>query len=256
MKRIGLFLVMSLVLMQCGDSTATLDYELELTENRAWPTANLTELDASTINGGIAVLGTQDTLITVVITKRCNGEDSTDAASYMNNIVITENISGSMLSLDADMPDDSARGYLCDFDFTAPPDIILDLVTVNGGISVIDMTGGLDVLITNGAISTTNLEGSINGTTTNGSIDCDMALLGTSDEAVLTTTNGSVTLSLPSDVSASFDAETTNGTVTVTGFTTVNYTINETDHKAGTIGAGDAMITISVTNGDVTIEAR
>lgn len=256
MKKISLFILMIAVLATCGSDDAELDYELELTENRSWSAVNLTELDATTVNGGINVLGTQDTLITVVIAKRCMGEDSADAASYINNIVITENISGGMLSLEADMPDDTARNYVCDFDFTAPPDIYLDLATVNGGVSVVDMVGGLDILVTNGSISTTNLEGSIDGTTTNGTIDCDMALLGTSDSAVLRTTNGAVTLSLPANVSASFDAETTNGDVTVTGFTTINYTINETNHKAGTIGAGDAAITIDVTNGDITIEAR
>jgi len=256
MKRIFPFLIMIIMLLSCGDSTTSFDYELELTENRSWSATSLTQLDALTINGGINVLGTQDTLITVVITKKCMGEDSADAASYINNIVITENISGSMLSLDADMPADTARNYVCDFDFTAPPGIYLDLVTLNGGVSVIDMVGGLDVQITNGAITTTNLEGSIDGTTTNGAINCDMALLGTSDSAVLRTTNGAVTLSLPSNVSASFDAETTNGNVAVTGFSAVNYTINETNHKAGTIGTGDATITIDVTNGDITIEAR
>jgi len=36
----------------------------------------------------------------------------------------------------------------------------------------------------------------------------------------------------------------------------VNYTTNESNHKAGTIGAGDATINISVVNGNITIRAR
>jgi len=257
MKKIGLFLIISLSVMSCGDSDSeNLDYELQLTENRSWPAANLTQLEATTVNGYITVMALQDTLVTVEITKECLGEDSTDAAAHISNIVISENINGGMLILEADMPGDDDRNYEADFDFSAPEDIYLDLVTVNGAVSVIDMVGGLDILITNGAITTQNLEGSIDGTTTNGAIDCDMALLGSSDSAVLTTTNGAVTLSLPANVSASFDAETTNGTVTVTGFTAVNYSVNETEHKAGTIGGGDATITIEVTNGDITIQAR
>lgn len=254
MKKICPFVLMLLMLMSCGNDE--FDYELELTENRTWSATNLTQLDATTINGSITVLGSQDTLITVVIAKKCLGKDSTDAAAYINNITITENINGGMLTLEADMPSNNDRNYVADFDFSAPEDIYLDLTTLNGAVSVIDMVGGLDIMITNGAIATQNFEGSIDATTTNGAIDCDIALLDASDSAVLTTANGEVDIFIPSDVSASFDAETTNGNVTVTGFTAVNYTINETNHKAGTIGAGDATITITVTNGNITIQAR
>ena len=45
--------------------------------------------------------------------------------------------------------------------------------------------------------------------------------------------------------------------VVVTGFTSaITYTINQTNHKAGTIGFGGGLIDITVTNGDATIMAR
>ena len=82
--------------------------------------------------------------------------------------------------------------------------------------------------------------------------------LGANESVLLVATNGDVTLTLPSDVSADFDASTTNGVVTVSGFSSVVYTIDQANHKAGTIGsgAGNAAIDIGVVNGDITIQAR
>lgn len=154
------------------------------------------------------------------------------------------------------MPDDDKRDYRADFDMSARQSIHVNLATVNGTIVVENMIAGANIGVTNGSITTDNLRGSINGAIVNGEIDCDMDLLAATESALLAATNGNVTLSLPSDVSAQFDATTVNGTVTVSGFPSVSYTINESNHKAGTIGTGDATITISDVNGNISIRAR
>jgi len=67
-----------------------------------------------------------------------------------------------------------------------------------------------------------------------------------------------VTLLLPADVSCTFDASTSNGEVTVvaSGFGSVNYTLSERTHKAGTIGSGASTVNIETSNASVTIRAR
>ena len=254
-RKISWLLLVVIVVIGCASKS--LDYELEITETRIWSAQGITQINAATENGDITMSATQDTLISADITRSCLGDDSTDAAEHIENIEIIDSISGAVLTLEADMPeDDDERDYRADFDMSARQSIHINLVTVNGTILVEDMIAGANIAATNGSITTNNLRGSINGAIVNGEIDCDMALLAATESALLAATNGNITLSLPSDVSAKFDATTVNGTVTVLGFLSVHYTINESNHKAGTIGAGDATINISNVNGDITIHAR
>lgn len=252
-----LYLLFFTALLVIGGGCKSMDYELKEPETRTWPANGITQINALTENGDITLSAIQDTMITAEITKRCMGEDSTDAAAHIDNIEISDSTSGGQLTLEADMPDDDdERNYRADFDMSAPQSIHINLATVNGTILIEDMIAGANIAVTNGSITTNNLQGGINGAIVDGAIDCDMALLAANESALLAATNGDITLFLPSDVSAEFDAETVNGTVTVEGFPSVNYTIDESNHRAGTIGAGDAKIYISVVNGDITIRAR
>lgn len=256
----GLFTLLCaiLILSTCTSEDDTHDYELQRTETRTWPSSGINQINAVTINGEIIVSATTDTLITAIITRACTGSDSLDAEEHIDDIVITDNVLGGELTLEADMPDTSDRDYRADFDFMAPADKYLDIITVNGDVSLYDMTAGASVLITNGGITTENMHGSFEGMITNGAIHCDMEELGANEAILLTTTNGMVTLLLPADVRAEFDASTTNGEITISGFNTVSYTINEINHKTGTLGVGstNATINITVVNGDIDIQAR
>ncbi len=253
------FFCVAMVTVVCTteENGGAYDYHMVRTETRAWLEANIFQINATTENGSIDFTAVQDTLITADITRRCSGTDSVDAEDHIDDIVVTDNVQEGQLFLQADMPDDTARNYSASFDISTPASKYLNIMSVNGDITIQDMTGGAIVRLTNGGIATGNLRGGFDAVSVNGTINCDMAELAANESALLTTTNGDVNLLLPADVSATFDASTVNGEVVVTGFTSpVTYTINQTNHKAGTIGAGDATIEITVTNGDATIMAR
>lgn len=273
-KRFILFFLVTILVAGCVKTAKSYDYKLELTETRTWSAAGISRIAATTMNGAISVSATQDTIITAEITRVCYGLDSIDAENHIDNVVVTDNISGGQLTLEAEMPSEHKRSYSASFDISTPESCYLVLTTINGTVSVTSMIAGADVTTTNGALSLSNTSGMMELETTNGAvtvqnhsgsvdidaengqIDCDLILLDTGESVELETANGNVMLSLPSDVSATFDALTTNGEVTVTGFALVNYSINEPTHKAGTIGSGDAIITIVTTNGNLTIRAR
>jgi DUF4097 and DUF4098 domain-containing protein YvlB len=258
-KRLFVLCCAIMVIAVCTTETPEYDYELERTETRTWPATGINQINAATVNGEIAVAATLDTLITADITRSCRGEDSLDAEDHIDSVVVTDNIAAGQLNLAADMPDnDPDRNYRADFDMTAPASIFLDLATVNGEVLIQNMTAGARVRITNGGVTTENLRGGIDVATVNGAMHCDMEELAANELAVLATTNGEVTLLVPSDVVAEFDALTTNGQVTISGFSSVTYTTNQMNHKAGTIGSGggSATIDIIVVNGDITIQAR
>ncbi|KPK62779.1 hypothetical protein AMJ83_09865 [candidate division WOR_3 bacterium SM23_42] len=256
-KYLIMFFCVAMIATVCTqENGGAFDYNMVRTETRTWHTSEVTQIHATTVNGDMAVAALQDTLVTAEITRSCTGADSADAEAHIANIAISESINEGQLNLEADMPDDAARDYQADFDITSPQSKYVNLTTVNGDVTVNDMIDGARVVITNGGIATANLRGGFDGVIVNGTINCDMEALELGESALLVTTNGAVNLKLPADVSANFNAATTNGEVVVTGFASVTYTIDEENHKAGTIGGGGAVIDIGVVNGDITIMAR
>lgn len=254
-KLFGAILVI-ISLIACGNDHADYTYELTKKETYTWAGVGITSLDASTVNGDVAVTARQDAAITLDVTKECLGEDSTDAEEHITNIEINTDVNGSELIVDADMPGDDDRNYSASLDFLTPNSLYLDLLTTNGSITIRNMLGGARIRSTNGGLMLDNFEGSIDGETVNGSIECDMNDLAVNESLSFLTANGNATISLPLTVTASFDLENTNGDIDITGFANVNYSLNEVHHKVGTINGGGAQIDVTVTNGDITLEAH
>jgi DUF4097 and DUF4098 domain-containing protein YvlB len=246
------------VLLVAGCDDDTSDYRLEETETLTWSTSGITNIDATTLNGNVSVEASTDTVITCIITRVCYGKDRADAENYIDNIVVTDSINSGVLTVVADMPDNSDRNYSADLEILAPEGVHIDLTTTNGNLSAVNMVDGAEFTTTNGNISSENLEGGVTGQITNGNASCDLAVFTTPETATLLTTNGNLQLSVPADVSATFDARTANGSVTVTGFSSVSYTTNQPMHKAGTIGPppNTAVIALTVVNGNAAISAR
>lgn len=255
-RKFILFLFPVILILGCTSKSLEYEYELERTEVREWAVDNITRIIVLTENGSINISHAQDTLIKAEITKRCFGEDSIDTEEHIDSILINENVTNLQLTLEAEMPDNGEHNYQADFDITTPESIYIDLSSVNGTIMVTDMVMGAKIRIVNGEMTTQNLKGGIESEIVNGTIDCDLALLDVGESAILSVINGEVILSLPSNVSATFDALVGNGQITIDGFSSVTYTINKTKHKAGTFGSGDATITIAVLNGNITIQNR
>ncbi len=251
------FLLGVLLLAGCGDNDRN-DYLLEVTETRTWPMSGISEIYATTVNGSVSVDASQDTVVTCIVTKRCRGKDRADAEQYIGNVVVEDTVDGGRLTITADMPDSTDRDYGADFEIFAPESVYLALVTVNGNLAAVGTVDGARLTATNGTLSSSNLEGGIAGQIVNGNTTCDLAALSAGESATLATTNGNVMLSVPSDVSAAFDARTVNGTVEVTGFTSVTYSLNTPTHKIGVIGTppGVAAITVTIVNGNGTIIPR
>jgi DUF4097 and DUF4098 domain-containing protein YvlB len=254
MKRAGfLFLIATLGVMVSG---CFFSYILEVPETRTWlEDEGITEIAVSTPNGKITVSSTTATTTTALITRKCSGMDREDAEKYIGNVKITEDITGGKLSLGANTPVYNVRNYAADFEITTPESNILDLATTNGSVNVTGMTARAKIRMTNGKIVTNNHSGEIDAVTMNGNVDCDISTL--TAAVSLDTTNGNVTLSLPASASASFDSSTTNGYVTVTGFSP-DYSMEYSTRKVGTIGTGPSYtsVTLNSTNGNVTIQAR
>jgi DUF4097 and DUF4098 domain-containing protein YvlB len=109
---------------------------------------------------------------------------------------------------------------------------------VNGNVAAINHLGSLRVLLTNGAISASTM------------------MLDSMHVVELGTSNGDISVALPAGISVSFNAGTTNGLVTITGFANVEYQVNSPNQKIGKIGGGGAGIQLATVNGKIDIYAK
>ena len=260
------------------------NYKYEETETRFYSAVSINQLEIRTSNGNIAVGSIKDTtssphpipiMFTAVITKYCSGRNRDDAMQAIKDIVITEDSGDSKLQLKAEIPG-GPRTYGASFDILVPDSNStgLDLNTTNGNVAVYSITADIDVNTSNGKISLTNTcgnatlftsngnvniqthNGSIKTHTTNGSIECNLSEFNATDSAGLETTNGSLQLYLPTDVSASIDAYTTNGSISISGFSSISYQEHSRTRVRCRIGSGTSIIAVKTTNGNITIRSR
>ena len=140
---------------------------------------------------------------------------------------------------------------------SAPATVDLTVTSTNGAIGVSDLTGSVRVETTNGRIDTRNLIGTLDLNTTNGAIRvaaCE------SDDVIAQTTNGAVDLDF-TQAPSTVEARSTNGSITirvpddVTYFVeahTVNGHVDTND--IGSDRTAERTITAETVNGGVTVK--
>jgi len=130
-----------------------------------------------------------------------------------------------------------------------------DLVaaTVNGDLEVSGVGGSLELQTTNGEIRLTGIQGSAAAQTTNGGIIAGFASVPERGAVDLGTTNGNVEVTLPSNLRATFEATTTNGRVSVSGFEIKTRGRVTSKSVLGVIGGGGARIALRTTNGNIDV---
>jgi hypothetical protein len=271
MTRRNAIVIAAVTLLALG---CALSYRLEMVENWTWPSAEISRLQIRTQNGELQLTAAADTIITAEITRRCQGIDSSDAESAIKNVVVTDSSGAGELFLKATMPELNTRSYGAAFALALPDTVHFVLGTSNGDITITGMVDGGSISTSNGAITLAGTRGSITATTsngvvtvknhsgglditsTNGAVTCSDTALASTDSIALKTSNGAVTLYLPVSVSAHFDASTSNGEVSLSGFPSVSYTRTDNTHKMGDIGGGACSVTITTSNGAVSIVAQ
>ncbi len=100
------------------------------------------------------------------------------------------------------------------FRLSVPRTAFLDEIeTVNGSVTVSNFTNYTKISAVNGSVKATNLRGTAKLSTVNGSTNADFDQLQPTDKINLSTVNGSVNLTVPSDVNATVKADTVNGNI-------------------------------------------
>jgi len=124
--------------------------------------------------------------------------------------------------------------------------------TVNGEVEATRLNGDIDLDTVNGSV-TFSTSGTGRASTVNGSIRGEMGRADWSDTLGMSTVNGSITLTLPSSLSADLRATTLNGDISSDFPLSVSGRISRR-RLEGTIGGGGRTLALESVNGSITLK--
>lgn len=130
-----------------------------------------------------------------------------------------------------------------------PRGVKLDAESTNGDITVSSIAADLIVSTVNGDVEVRGTRGAVKLTTTNGDIALGVASLGSA--LGIETTNGDVTIDVPTTLNAALSMRTTNGELDLR--LPGNVATKTAKQILATLGTGGSPIDITTTNGDITL---
>ena len=201
------------------------------------------------LNGGISIKGANRSDILVRSKVETYPDDQGDSRRMASEIRV-ETSSGRVR---ATGPTSGRHGWGVSYEIFVPLKTDLLLRTHNGGISIAGVQGHTQFEALNGGVSLMSLAGSVEGHTTNGGLHLELASdHWDGDRCDVSTTNGGVTIRVPSSYSAHLETGTVNGGVSVDFPVTVQGEINR--NLAVDLGSGGNLVRATTTNGGVRVE--
>lgn len=131
-----------------------------------------------------------------------------------------------------------------------------EIETVNGSVTASNFTNLTKISAVNGSVTGTNLRGTVNLETVNGEVFADFDRLESGNKITLSTVNGRVNLTIPSDANATINADTLNGNISNDLGLPVRKGKYVGRDLYGRIGTGDVRIKLDSVNGGLTIRRK
>lgn len=208
------------------------------------------------VNGAIQASATSGREVEVTATKRAKKSNPRDVTieviEHDGGVTICAVYPGAGNSCEPGGGQSRVRNndVVVDFKVSVPPGVKLVANTVNGQIEADDLDGPVEAATVNGSVSVSTRSTAI-ATTVNGSVAARIGSASWEDELKFTTVNGSITLRLPEDLSATVDASTVNGSIETDFPITIRGKMGKR-HISGRIGDGSGgELSLSTVNGSV-----
>lgn len=209
-------------------------------------------VDASP-NGGIAVEGSPRGDILVRARVIATAETEGRAGEISRDVQVS--VAGNTVQAAGPTQSRERETWHVSYRLFVPTQTSVDLRTVNGGISVIDVDGRIEFRTTNGGVKLARLAGDVRGRTVNGGVNVDLDGASWRGEGLdVQTQNGGVRLAIPAEYSARLETGTVNGRIRVDFPVTVQGRIDRT--LEATLGAGGPLVRVRTTNGGVNIARK
>ncbi|HEX9187431.1 MAG TPA: DUF4097 family beta strand repeat-containing protein [Vicinamibacteria bacterium] len=139
-----------------------------------------------------------------------------------------------------------------DYRVSVPRGARVEVTNVNGRVEVDGVAGPVKAVTVNGSVDVAGAASGVDASAVNGSVEVQLARVDPAGRSELSTTNGSVRLTLPRDASADVEARTVNGSV---GCDFDLADSRKSRRKLeGRIGAGGARFDLGTVNGSVHID--
>lgn len=209
------------------------------------------------VNGDIDITGDARSDVKIIAHKRAGKQE------YLDELKIVIDASADYIRIETDHPD-SKGGWFnwgndssgsVSYELFVPSDVDLDSIeTVNGDVTIELVTGEVAAGTVNGTVEISGVMADVELETVNGSIRARFDELGAGQRVNADTVNGAITIHLPSNASARVVAETVNGSIDADDFGLkadkgfVGRDLN------GTIGEGDASVSLDTVNGSIRIK--
>jgi hypothetical protein len=214
------------------------------------PAVGRLNVDASR-NGGVSIKGSLrgDVLVRARIDASA---DTAAAAAQLASQVSIDSSGGQVRAMGPEALDNA--GWSVSYEIFVPQNTDLTLKAYNGGISISDVRGQIHFEGHNGGVHLRRLAGDVTGSTVNGGVDVELAgTMWDGRQLEVSTTNGGVSVAMPSLYSAHIQAETRAGGVQ-SDFP-VALEANARPHRVDfNVGAGGPLIHITTTNGRVNLK--
>jgi hypothetical protein len=218
--------------------------------------ADAIEIQVQGINGQVIIVAEAGAVRALVrAERRVRSDTQADATQFLARVRAQISERDRRIFVETIQPRDTdGREVMVDYRLTVPEHLSVRVVNVNGSIEVRSVLGSVEVDNVNGGVRVLDVEGDVRVALVNGEILCE-AIPPLTGVVSLTTVNGSISLGVPTTVSASFEADVTNGTISLSGLTLHDATTTARSVR-GRLGAGDGLIDLRTTNGSISALGR
>lgn len=221
------------------------------------------EVSIGNTNGSVTVEAWDGDSVQLVAEKRVDASSARDAEDAFEDIEIIIREAEGRLEIETKLPSVShgfmnwilgrSRSASVRYELRVPRGAELDLHTVNGHLATDGAAGRQRLQSTNGRIEVEAAENGVEARTTNGSIRVEVSEASSQPHIKLGSTNGGITLSVPTDIEGRINVRTVNGRVKTDLPVTVDGPISRKRLKGEINGGGGSHIELATTNGSIQI---
>ncbi len=244
--QLALALSLGIVVNGCIGGDFGLPFRASVDETR--PLAANGALDLSNTNGSVHLVAWDQAKVRVEATKRAASERA------LEELKVEIEGDGDHVTVRTRYPHPHWLGNAGSVEYrvSVPRGARVRVDTVNGRVEVGGVTGSVHAATVNGSVDLTEVGGPIEASAVNGGVEVDVARVDASASSRISTTNGSVRLTLPRDASADVEAHTVNGSVSC------DFDLSDAHRSRrrleGRIGSGGARFEIGTVNGSASVD--
>ena len=249
-------------------STASAE-KFSKTETKFFAISSHGKVVVENVNGSIKVEGWDKDRVSLEVTKTVRADDSEDANRSFDRMRVEIESGPDFLKVRTHYNSDddwdgffswlfhgfNSRGGSVSYVLKVPASVKTAVHSTNGDIEIDSVAGDVKAGSTNGRLILDGVSGLVDGSTTNGSIMAALTNAADFKGLTLRTTNGSIRVSCPADMSADVAAHTTNGSIQTDFPVTIQGGFMSKSLE-GKINNGGPEIRLHTTNGSIHINKQ